>query len=90
MSDPRDFERDPHMAGNRYVGREVSDGTSSGWIIAAVIAVILVGLAAYGYRGTEMSSKTPETTTGQSTRAPVPSTPPAAPVAPAPRPASPQ
>jgi hypothetical protein len=91
MSDPRDFERDPNMAGNRYAGRESSDGTSSGWIIAAVIAVILVGLAAYGYRGTEqVSSNTPETTSGQSTRAPVPSTPPAAPVAPAPRPASPQ
>jgi hypothetical protein len=88
MSDPHDFERDPNLARNRYVGREASGGTSSGWIIAAVVAIVLVGLAAYSYRDTQVSSNTPETTSGQSQRAPVPSTPPAAPVAPAPRPSS--
>lgn len=90
MSDPRDYEHEPNLAGNRYLGRESSDRASPGWLIAAVIAVILVGVAAYGFRDTRMSSNSPETTSGQSTRAPVPSTPPAAPVAPAPRPSSPQ
>ena len=85
MSDPREFERDPNLPRNRYV--ESSEGTSSGWIIAAVVAIALLGLAAYSYRGAEVSSSgtAPETTTGQNTRAPVPTTPPAAPVAPAPR-----
>jgi hypothetical protein len=97
MSDPRDFERNPtppdferDLAPNRYLGRDSSVGGSSGWIIAVVIAVVLVGVAAYSYRDTQVSSNTPETTSGQSTRAPVPSTPPAAPVAPATRPSSPQ
>jgi hypothetical protein len=84
MSDPREFERDPNLPRNRYV--ESSQSTSSGWIIAAVVAVALLGLAAYSYRGTEVSSNPPDTTAGQGMRAPVPSTPPAAPVAPAPAP----
>jgi hypothetical protein len=89
MSDPREFERDPNLPRNRYV--ESSQSTSSGWIIAAVVAVALLGLAAYSYRdGTEVSSNPPETTAGQGTRAPVPSASPAAPVAPAPRPQAPQ
>jgi hypothetical protein len=85
-SDPRQFERDPNLSRNRYV--EPADGNnSSGWIIAGVIAVILLGLAAYGYRGAQMtSSSAPPSTVGESTRAPVPTTPPATPVAPAPRP----
>jgi hypothetical protein len=82
MSDPREFERDPNLPRNRYVDSRASG--SSGWIIAVVIAVVLVGVAAYSYRGTQMTSNSPETTSGQSTRAPVPSTPPATPVAPAP------
>jgi hypothetical protein len=84
MSDPREFERDPNLSGNRYVGRQSGGGESSAWIIAGVIVVILLGLAAYSYNGGMQmtSSGTPETTTGQSTRAPVPSTPPAAPVQP--------
>jgi hypothetical protein len=88
MSDPRDFERDPGLSGNRDLGRQPGGGdSSSGWIIAAVIAVALLGLAAYSYRDTQdvAATNTPATTTGQSTRAPVPTTPPAAPVAPAPR-----
>jgi hypothetical protein len=89
MSDPREFERDPNFAGNRYVGRQSTESSGSGWIIAAVVAIALMGLAAYSYRDTQTSSTAPETTTGQGMRAPVPSTPPAAPVAPAPRPQSP-
>jgi hypothetical protein len=82
MSDPREFERDPHLSG-RYVGRDRTRSTA-GWIIAAVVAVALLGLVAYGYRGTEVTSANPPgTTTGQGMRAPVPNTPPATPVAPA-------
>jgi hypothetical protein len=84
MSDPRDFEGDPNLARGRYIERQSSG--SSGWIIAAVIVVIVLGLAACSYRGSpEVSSGSPETTSGQSTHAPVPDTPPSAPVAPAPR-----
>jgi hypothetical protein len=85
MSDPREFERDPNLSGNRYVSRQSSRAESSAWIIAGVIVVILLGLAAYSYTGggTQVSSSgTPETTSGQSTRAPVPNTPPAVPVVP--------
>jgi hypothetical protein len=86
MSDPRNVERDPNAPRNRPVGRQSSGITNSSWIIAAVIVVILGGLAAYSYRGTPMSSETtPPTTSGQGMRAPVPATPPAAPVVPAPR-----
>ncbi len=89
MSDPRDLERDPSSPRDRYVGRQSSGIINSAWIVAAVVVVILAGLAAYNYRGTQMSSvTTPETTSGQGMRAPVPATPPAAPVAPAPRPQS--
>jgi len=87
MSDPREFERDPNLSGNRYVGRQSGGHESSAWIVAGVIVVILLGLAAYRYSGggTQVSSSgTSETTSGQSTRAPAPNTPPAAPVAPAP------
>jgi hypothetical protein len=83
ISDPRDFERN-----TGYVGRQSGAGdNSSGWIIAAIVAVVLLGLAAYSYRDTREVAATdpPATTSGQSTRAPVPATPPAAPVAPAPR-----
>jgi hypothetical protein len=84
MSDPREFERDPNFSRNRYVGRQSNGSDNSGWIIAAVIAVVLLGLAVFSYRGEQIaSSSAPGTTSGQSTRAPVPTTPPAAPVAPA-------
>jgi hypothetical protein len=88
MSDPRDFERDPNLSRNRYVGRQSGAADNSGWIIAVVIAAVLLGLAAYSYRGKQMTSaNAPGTTSGQSTPAPVPKTPPATPVAPAqPRP----
>jgi hypothetical protein len=82
MSDPREFERDPNLS-DRYVGR-TGTTNNSGWIIAAIVAVALLGLVAYNYRGTEVTSANPpETTSGQGTRAPVPNTPPATPVVPA-------
>jgi hypothetical protein len=83
MSDPREFERDQDLSRNRHVGSQPGASDSSGWIIAGVIAVVLLGLAAFSYRDVQTTSAgTPETTSGQSTRAPVPSTPPATPVAP--------
>ncbi|HEY4405040.1 MAG TPA: hypothetical protein VGN55_10320 [Xanthobacteraceae bacterium] len=87
MSDPREFERDPNLSRNAYVGRQSDGEGSSGWIIAGVVAVVLLGLAAYSYRDTQVISATnpPATTSGQNMRAPVPNTPPATPVAPAPR-----
>jgi hypothetical protein len=82
MSDPREFERDPNLS-SRYVGR-TGTTNNSGWIIAAVIVVALLGLAAYNYRGAEVTSANPpETTSGQGMRAPVPNTPPTTPVVPA-------
>jgi hypothetical protein len=86
MSDPR--ERDPNMPPNRYAGRQSGMSDGSGWIVAGVIVAILLGVAAYSVRDTQTSSTAPATTSGQSTRAPVPTTPPSAPVAPAPRPQS--
>jgi hypothetical protein len=84
MSDPREFERDQDLSRDRYVGRQSGAGDNSGWIIAGVIAVVLLGLAAFSYRDAQKTaSNPPETTSGQSTRAPVPNTPPAAPVVPA-------
>ena len=52
---------------------------SSGWIIAGVVAVVLLGLAAYSYRDTEsdFSVEHARDDLGQGMRAPVPSTPPA-------------
>ena len=82
MSDPREFERDRNLSG-RYAGRE-STTNNAGWIIAVVVAVGLLGFAAYTYRGTQVTSANPpETTSGQGMRAPVPNTPPTTPVAPA-------
>ena len=82
MSYPREFERDPNLS-DRYVGR-TGTSNNSGWIIAAVVAIALLGLAAYSYRDTQVTAANPpETTSGQGMRAPVPSTPPATPVVPA-------
>lgn len=86
MSDPRNFEGDTNPMRDRDVDGRDSAKSGAGWIIALVIAAVVLGAAAYAYRGEQMasSSNTPETTSGQSTRAPVPSTPPSTPVAPAP------
>jgi len=73
----------------RYVGRQ-NTSQGAGWIIAAVIAAIVLGVAAYSMRsGGQMSAANkPETTSGQGTPAPVPSNPPPpATQAPAPPPA---
>jgi len=89
MSDPRDFEGDPNLSRNRYVGRQ-STSQGAGWIIAAVIAAIVLGVAAYSMRnsGQRSAANAPESTSGQSTPAPVPSNPPPpAMQAPAPPPA---
>jgi hypothetical protein len=84
MSDPHEFERDPNLSRNRPASRQSSRSYNSGWIIAGVIVVVLLGVAAFSYRGEQTTSSiAPETTFGQSTRAPVPTTPLAAPVAPA-------
>jgi hypothetical protein len=88
MSDPNQFDRSSNLPRDAYVDRRAGEG-SSGWIIAGVVAVVLLGLAAYSYRDTQItsSSGTPPSTMGQSTPAPgpVPKTPPATPVAPAPK-----
>jgi hypothetical protein len=85
MSDSREFERDPNLPRNRYLDSPSGGNSSSGWIVAGVVAVILLGLVAYGYRGTQTTS-TPPATVGESTRAPVPTTPLTTPVAPTPQP----
>jgi hypothetical protein len=91
MSDPRDFDRDSNLSGNRYVGKQSDGSESSAWIVGGVIVAILLGLAAYSLNGgTQMtSSGTPDTTAGQGTRAPAPNAPPAAPVTPPAAPAAP-
>jgi hypothetical protein len=86
MSHLREFERDPDLSRNRHIESPSGGNNSSGWIVAAVIAVVLLGLAAYGYRGTQTTSSTPPATVGESTHAPVPTTPLTTPVAPAPQP----
>jgi hypothetical protein len=95
MSDPREFERDPDLSRGRNIGRQSGTSDGSGWIIAGVIVVVLLGVAAYSYHDTQVSSSSaPETTMGQGTRAPVPrtspNTAPTAPAAPAPKPQQPQ
>jgi hypothetical protein len=95
MSDPREFERDPDLSRSRNIGRQSGTGDGSGWIIAGVIVVVLLGVAAYSYHDTQVSSSSaPETTMGQGTRAPAPNsapnTPSKAPAAPAPKQEQPQ
>jgi hypothetical protein len=86
MADSREFERDPNLSRNRYLDSPSGGNSSHGWIVAGVVAVILLGLAAYGYRGTQTTSSTPPATVGQGTHAPVPTTPLTTPVAPTPQP----
>jgi hypothetical protein len=86
MSDSREFELDPNLSRDRYRDSPPGKNNNSGWIIAGVVAVILLGLAAYGYRGTQTTTSTFPATVGEGTHAPVPTTPLTTPVAPAPRP----
>jgi hypothetical protein len=88
MSDPRFENRRP------YANRESTASGSLVWVAAIIGILVIVGIAAYSYRGSMTASNEPETTTGQSTRAPISSptsappasTEPAAPADPAPRP----
>ena len=79
MSDPR-FERDPNRRAAPYANRESTAGTTSMWVAAIVAMLVIAGIAAYSYRGTQTASN-PVTTSGQSTRAPA--SPPPASVPPA-------
>jgi hypothetical protein len=87
MSDPR-FDRDSNRPATPYANRASTAGSGSIWVAAIVAIVVIAGVAAYSYRGTQTASNAPLTTSGQSMRAPV-SAPPAsapsvtAPVAPA-------
>ncbi len=72
MSDPRQFERNPNLPRNIQSDNRSSLGDTSVWI--AIIAAILVVFGAVTYYG---GSSTEPTTSGQSTRTPVPATPPA-------------
>jgi hypothetical protein len=87
MSDPR-FDRDPNRPAASYANRESTAGSGSVLVAAIVAILVIAGIAAYTYRGNEMASNPPATTSGQSTRTPVsppPSSVPSstAPVAPA-------
>jgi hypothetical protein len=84
MSDPR-FERDPNRRPTP-ANRESTAGTTSAWIAAIVAVLIVLGIAAYSYRGGMTASNAPATTSGQMNRAPAPATPPATPANPATRP----
>ena len=60
MSDPREFDRNPNLPRDGYVDRSAgAPGGSSGWIIAGVVAVVLLGLAAYSYRDTQDDLRRP-------------------------------
>jgi hypothetical protein len=81
----RDLERDPERI--RHSDAPAPTGSNAGWISAAVIALLLLGgLAIYASRDdTPRTAGSPATeTTGQSPRAPAPST------APAPSPSEPK
>jgi hypothetical protein len=79
MSDPR-FDRDPNRPAAPYANRESTAGSGSVWVAAIVAILVIAGLAAYAYRGNEIASNPPATTTGQSTQTPA-SPPPSAPSA---------
>jgi hypothetical protein len=80
MSDPR-FERDANRRAAPSANRESTAGTGSMWVAAIVAILVIVGIAAYGYRGTQTASNPPATTSGQSTRAPASPPPASAPPA---------
>jgi hypothetical protein len=91
MSD-QGFQRDPNRPATRYGNRESTAGAGSLWVAAIVAILVIAGVAAYSYRGSQTASNSPSTTSGQSTRAPDAASPsstppasttPAAPAAPA-------
>jgi hypothetical protein len=85
MSDPR-FERDPNRSPNRPANRESTAGAGSLWMALIVAIIVVLGVTAYSYRGNLTTSNAPITTSGQTTRVPVPANPLAPPVPPEQRP----
>jgi hypothetical protein len=73
MSDPR-LERDPDRRSTPYANRQSTAGPSSVWIAAIVAVLVVLGLVAYSYRGSITASNDPATTSGQTNRAPAPTT----------------
>jgi hypothetical protein len=69
MSDPR-LQRDPNRPASPYTNRESTAGTGSMWVAAIVAILVILGVAAYSYRGTHTASNPSATTSGQSTRTP--------------------
>ena len=74
MSDPR-YDRDPNRRATPYTDTESTAGSGSIWVAAIVAILVIAGIAAYSYRGTQTASNPPATTSGQSPRAPVTSPP---------------
>jgi hypothetical protein len=83
MSDPG-FERDPDRRPTPAPTESRPGGAGSIWIARIVAALVLLGVVAYSYRDNITTSNDPTTTSGQ--MSPAPTTPPAAPANPAPRP----
>jgi hypothetical protein len=85
MSEPR-YERDLNRRAAPGANRAKA-GSGSLWLGAIVAILVIAGIAAYSYRGTQTVSNPVATTSGQSTRAPVSAPPvsatPAAPATPA-------
>jgi hypothetical protein len=75
MSDPRQFERDPNPS-RRYSDNRSSLGDTSVWIAVIVAVLVVFGAVAY-YGGSSTEPNTAGTTSGQATRAPAPTMPPA-------------
>jgi hypothetical protein len=83
---PNQYAADPNRRPTPYANRESTPGPGSLWMAMIIAIVVVAGIAAYSYRGNMTASNTPATTSGQATRAPVPTTPPATPAAPEQRP----
>jgi hypothetical protein len=64
------FERNPNLSRDRYVNGASNDGSGSFWIGLIVAIVVVLGIAAYRRQLT--ASNPDATTTGQTTRTPVP------------------
>src|SRR6266480_425312 len=77
MSDPRQFERDPNLRRDTYGNRQSGRTDDSGWIVGVIVCIILLVLIAYSVQRTdETASNPPPPSSGQTTRAPEPATPP--------------
>jgi hypothetical protein len=76
MSDPRQFERDPNLSRNSYSDNRSSLADTSVWIVVIIAVLVVFGAINY-YAGGSPGPNAAGTTSGQSTRAPVPNAPPA-------------